>query len=64
MLSLKKVINYLKSFLIAPFILFLFDKMAVGIDVFIPINLCTLLIVGFLEIPGLIMLIIVKLLFF
>lgn len=58
------MINYFRSFVFAPFILFVFDRMAVGIDVFIPINVLTVLIVGFLEIPGLIMLIVLNIIFF
>ena len=57
MFTLGKVLNYFKSFVFAPFILFLFDKMAIGLNVFIPINVLTILIIGFLGIPGLIMLI-------
>lgn len=55
---MKNVVNFLKSFVIAPFILYVFNLMAVGLDLFIPINLFTIAIVGFLGIPGLVLLII------
>ena len=64
MLFLKKVINCYRSFLLAPFVLYVFDRMAVGIDVFIPINILTILIVGILEIPGLMMLIALNVIIF
>ena len=59
MFALKKVKNYFRSFLLAPFVLLVFDKMAVGLDIFIPINFMTILIVGFLGFLGLIMLIVI-----
>lgn len=38
--------------------------MAVGVDIYIPINIVTVMIVGFLGIPGLIMLVIFSLFIF
>ncbi len=53
------MINYFRPFILAPFILYVFDKMAIGLDIFIPINIITVLIVGFLGVPGLVVLIII-----
>lgn len=64
MFVLKNVINFLKSFVVAPFILYVFNLMAVGLDLFIPINVFTVVIVGLLKIPGFIMLIIFSIFIF
>lgn len=56
--------NFLKSFVIAPFILYIFDIMAVGLDLFIPVNLCTIAVVGLLKIPGLVMLVVISIFIF
>ncbi|MGN0993398.1 MAG: pro-sigmaK processing inhibitor BofA family protein [Bacilli bacterium] len=61
---MKNVINFLKSFVVAPFILYVFNLMAVGLDLFIPINVFTVVIVGLLKIPGFIMLIIFSIFIF
>ena len=61
---MKKIINFLRGFMIAPFILYIFNKMAVSINMYIPLNIVNIVIVGLLGIPGLIMLIIIKLLIF
>ena len=64
MFVLKNVINFLKSFVVAPFILYVFNLMAVGLDLFIPINVFTVVIVGLLKIPGFIMLVIFSIFIF
>ena len=64
MFVLKNVINFLKSFVVAPFILYVFNLMAVGLDLFIPINVFTVVIVGLLKIPGFVMLIIFSIFIF
>ena len=61
---MKNVISFLKSFVVAPFILYVFNLMAVGLDLFIPINVFTVVIVGLLKIPGFIMLIIFSIFIF
>lgn len=55
------MIDCFKPYVVAVFIIYIFNKMAVGIDVFIPINLFTVVLVGLFDIPGLIMLVILKL---
>ena len=61
---MKNVISFLKSFVVAPFILYVFNLMAVGLDLFIPINVFTVVIVGLLKIPGFIMLVIFSIFIF
>ena len=58
---MKKFVIFLRHFLLAPFIIYVFDKMAVVLDIFIPMNIITVVIVGLFDIPGLIMLIIIYL---
>ena len=57
MFALKNFISIVRPFFVAPFILYVFNLMAVVIDLYIPINIFTIFIVGLLGIPGLIMLI-------
>lgn len=58
MLSLKKIISFVKSLLLAPFVLYSFNVMGSIVDCYIPINLITVFVVGILGIPGLITLVI------
>jgi hypothetical protein len=57
--TLKKCISFIKPFFLAPAIIYIFNKMAVIIDVFIPFNIFTILIVGVFDIMGLILLIVI-----
>lgn len=57
MLILKNIMSIIKSFLLAPFILYIFNLMAIGLDIYIPINIVTVCIVGLLGIPGLVTLV-------
>lgn len=50
--------SWLRSFLLAPFIIYIFNVMARGLDIYIPINLISICVVGFLGISGLVTLII------
>lgn len=61
---MKKLYGILKSFLITPFIIYIFDTMAVGVDLYIPVNIATIVIVGLLGVPGFIMLVLLLLVFF
>lgn len=49
--------SFLGSFLLAPFIIYIFNIMAMGLDLYIPINVGTILIVGLFKIFGLLLLI-------
>lgn len=61
---MKKFTNLFKYFLIAPFLLYIFNSMAIGIDMYIPINIVTVVVIGFLEIPGFVMLVLFSLFIF
>ncbi|MBQ6547193.1 MAG: pro-sigmaK processing inhibitor BofA family protein [Bacilli bacterium] len=53
-----------RSFFLAPFIIYVFNRMAVVLDCYIPINFFSILIIGLFDIPGLIMLIVIYFYFF
>ena len=61
---MKKILVFLRGFLLAPFILYLYNVIAVPLNVIVPINLFNTVIVGFLGIPGLILLVVFKLIAF
>ena len=61
---MKKVLVFLRGFLLAPFILYLYNVIAVPLNVIVPINLFNTVIDGFLGIPGLILLVVFKLIAF
>ena len=61
---MKKFLVFLRGFLLAPFILYLYNVIAVPLNVIVPINLFNTVIVGFLGIPGLILLVVFKLIAF
>lgn len=54
---MKKILFLGRRLLLAPFILYLFNVLASGLNLMIPINIVTLLVVAFLGFPGLISLI-------
>ena len=55
---MKKIVLFLKNIILAPFIIYLYNLVASPLNFVIPINICTILIVGILGIPGLISLLI------
>lgn len=55
---IKNVKWVLKNLLIGIVILYVVNYLGVDLNVFIPINIITILIVGFLRIPGLVILLI------
>lgn len=59
---LKRCFMFFRSFLLAPFILYIFNLMAVSINVYIPYNVITVAVVGFFGISGLLFLVIILLL--
>lgn len=61
---MKKVFALLKRVLFAPFLLYLYNMVASPLDLIVPINSITILIVGFLGIPGLVMLLLFLLIVF
>lgn len=57
----KIILKYLKKIVLAGFLLYAYNLIAVTFNITIPINFITILTVGLLDIPGLISLIILKL---
>jgi len=55
--------SFISPFLFAPFIIYIFNLMAAPLDLYIPFNIATILIVGFLRIFGLLLLIILLFIF-
>ena len=58
---MKKII---RSFFLAPVIIYFFNRMAIVLDLYIPFNAVSIFIVGLLDIPGLIMIVIIYFYFF
>jgi len=61
---MKKILSVFKHILFAPFLLYLYNLVATPLDLIVPINLITILIVGLLGIPGLITLLLFLLIVF
>ncbi len=55
---IKKIVNVLRKVVVAFLILYGFNLLVSSINIFIPINIITLLVVTFLGIPGLLSLIV------
>jgi len=55
------IFKYLKRFILGGFLLYAYNLIAVTFNITVPINLFTILTVGFLDIPGLAALVILKL---
>ena len=53
---MKKLLSLLKGLLVSPLLIYIYDLVASPFNLTIPINILTVLIVGLLGIPGLIML--------
>lgn len=55
------IFKYLKRFILAGFLLYAYNLIAVTFNITVPINLFTIFIVGILDIPGLAAIIALKL---
>lgn len=51
---MKTFYRLLKSFLVAPFMIYLYDTIATSFGLIVPINLFSIIVVGFLGMPGLV----------
>ena len=58
---LKKVFNLIKRFILAVLLIYAYNKMTLPLDLFIPMNIFTILLVTFCGIPSIIMLILFSL---
>jgi len=57
----KKLLKILRSVIIAPFVLYGYNLIAAPLNMIIPINIYSILVVGVIGIPGLLMLFIMML---
>lgn len=53
---LKKVLNLIKKFIVAVLLIYAYNKMALPLNLFIPMNVFTILLVTFCGMPSIIML--------
>ena len=58
---LKKVFNLIKKFIVAVLLIYAYNKMAMPANLFIPMNIFTILLVTFCGLPSIIMLILFSL---
>ena len=58
---MKLIFKYLKRFLLGGFLLYAYNLIAITFGITIPINLYTIFTVGIFDIPGLIALVVLKL---
>ena len=54
---MEKLIHVLKNIIFAPFILYIYNLIFLPVNMLIPINVCTILVVGLLGLPGLVLLV-------
>lgn len=58
---IKKIINIIKKFIVAVLLIYAYNKMTLPLNLFIPMNIFTILLVTFCGIPSIIMLILFSL---
>ena len=58
---IKKIISLIKKFIVAVLLIYAYNKMALPMDLFIPMNIFTILLVTFCGIPSILMLILFSL---
>lgn len=58
---IKKIFNIIKKFIVAVLLIYAYNKMTLPLDLFIPMNIFTILLVTFCGIPSIIMLILFSL---
>lgn len=61
---MKNILSFIKNIVLAPFIIYLYDLVASPLNLIVPINICTIIIVWLLGIPGLVTLLILYLIAF
>lgn len=61
---MKKILLFLKNIVLAPFIIYIYNLVASPLNLIVPINLITILVVGILGIPGLVALLILSIVAF
>lgn len=58
---IKKIFNLIKKFIVAVLLIYAYNKMALPLNLFIPMNIFTMFMVTFLGIPSIIMLVLFSL---
>ena len=58
---IKKIFNIIKKFIVAVLLIYAYNKMTLPLNLFIPMNIFTILLVTFCGIPSIIMLILFSL---
>ena len=58
---IKKIFNIIKKFIVAVLLIYAYNKMTLPLDIFIPMNIFTILLVTFCGIPSIIMLVLFSL---
>ena len=58
---IKKIFNIIKKFIVAVLFIYAYNKMTLPLDIFIPMNMITILLVTFCGIPSIIMLVLFSL---
>lgn len=58
---IRKILNIVKKFIVAVLLIYAYNKMTLPLDLFIPMNVFTILLVTFCGIPSIIMLILFSL---
>ena len=58
---LRKIFNLIKKFIVAVLLIYAYNKMAMPVNLFIPMNIFTILLVTFCGLPSIIMLILFSL---
>ena len=58
---IKKLFNIIKKFIVAVLLIYAYNKMTLPLNLFIPMNIFTILLVTFCGIPSIIMLILFSL---
>lgn len=61
---MKKVLLFLKNIVLAPFIIYIYNLVASPLNLIVPINVLTVLVVGLLGIPGLVALLLLSIIAF
>ena len=61
---MKNILSFIRNIVLAPFIIYLYDLVASPLNLIVPINICTIIIVWLLGIPGLVALLILYLIAF
>jgi len=60
---IKKMYNIIKKIILAVFFIYAYNKLALPLDVFIPMNFLTVILIAFLGIPSILMLVLFSVVF-